>query len=107
MTRTDSGLYYKIIDQGSERKIKYKDQVHFKYKGTLKDGTVFDDQMEAGQTFHVSELIAAWKEVMMELGEGGKCSLISPPQLGYGNYDLEKIPPNSILIYELEIIEVR
>jgi FKBP-type peptidyl-prolyl cis-trans isomerase FkpA len=106
LTRTDSGLYFKILEPGQPEKIKFRDQVHFKYIGKLTDGTVFDDQMKEGQTFQVQELIAAWKEVMLELGEGGKAYLITPPHLGYGNYDLDKIPQNSILIFELEIIEI-
>lgn len=106
MQRSDSGLYYKIIEPGNDRKILYEDKVHFKYKGSLTDGTIFDDQTKEGQTFMLRELIAAWKEIMMELGEEGKAYIITPPQLGYGDHELEKIPQNSILIYEIEIVEV-
>lgn len=106
LERSESGLYYRIDDEGSERKILFKDQVHFKYKGTLTNGKVFDDQTKEGQTFYVQELIGAWKEIMLEIGEGGKAFIIAPPQLGYGNHQLDKIPQNSILVYELEIVEV-
>ncbi len=106
MQRSDSGLYYKIIEPGSDRKILYEDEVHFKYKGKLTNGTVFDDQTKEGQTFKLRDLIAAWKEIMLELGEGGKAYIITPPQLGYGDHELNKIPQNSILIYDIEIVEV-
>lgn len=106
MVRSESGLYFKIIEPGEDRKIRYDDEVKFRYKGTLIDGAVFDDQTEDGQQFKVRELIPAWKEIMLELGKGAKVQLIAPPQLGYGDHDLEKIPKHSILIYELEIIEV-
>jgi len=104
--RSSSGLYYKIIEQGEGRKIKYSDKVAFTYKGELLDGTVFDNQTKPVE-FDVSVLIAAWKEIMLELNEGGKAFLIAPPQLGYGTHQLDDIPPNSILIFTMEVKEVK
>lgn len=104
--RSSSGLYYKIIEQGEGRKIKYSDKVAFTYKGELLDGTVFDSQTKPVE-FDVSVLIAAWKEIMLELNEGGKAFLIAPPQLGYGTHELDDIPPNSILIFTMEVKEVK
>jgi len=104
--RSNSGLYYKIIDEGDGRKVNYTDIVHFKYEGRLLDGTIFDDHKDEAVEFRISELIAAWKEIMLELNEGGKAYIISPPQLAYGDYDLDDIPSNSILIFTIEIIEV-
>lgn len=106
LSRSGSGLYYKIEQQGADRTIQYKDRVHFKYVGKLTNGKEFDNQLAEGQTFYVQELIPAWKEIMFELGEGGKAYIISPPHLGYGDHELEKIPQHSILIYEIEIVEV-
>lgn len=106
LTRSGSGLYYKIEQKGEGRTINYKDRVHFKYLGKLTNGKEFDNQQAEGQTFYVQELIPAWKEIMLELGEGGKAFIISPPHLGYGDHELEKIPQHSILIYEIEIVEV-
>lgn len=106
LEESGSGLYYRIDSLGSERKVQFTDKVSFTYKGTLLDGTVFDEQKEP-VTFEVKQLIGCWKEIMLELGEGGKAYLISPPQLGYGAHDLEKIPKNSILIFELEVTAVQ
>lgn len=105
--RSSSGLYYKIIEQGEGRNIQFTDVVSFKYKGSLLDGTVFDDHSEEAVEFKVKELIGAWKEIMLELKEGGKAFLVAPPQLGYGTNKLEKIPESSIIVFNLEVIEVK
>lgn len=104
--RSSSGLYYKIIKEGEGRTIQFKDFVSFKYEGKLLDGTTFDKSSKPVE-FKVEQLIGAWKEIMLELKEGGEAYLISPPQLGYGTRDLDDIPPNSILIFEIEVLEVK
>lgn len=104
--RSSSGLYYKIIEQGEGRKIKYSDKVSFTYKGELLDGTVFDRRTKPVE-FDVSVLIAAWKEIMLELNEGGKAFLVAPPHLGYGTHELDDIPANSILVFTMEVEEVK
>ncbi len=104
-TRTSSGLYYKILDPGEGQLIKLKDRVQFTYKGMLLNGKVFDEQKEPVE-FNVQTLIGAWKEVMLYLRPGGKAFLVCPPQLGYGEHDLDDIPPNSILVFELEVKSV-
>ena len=104
--RSSSGLYYTIIEQGEGRKIKYNDIVSFTYKGELLDGTVFDKQTKPIE-YKVDVLIAAWKEIMLELNEGGKAFLVAPPHLGYGTHELDDIPPNSILVFTMEVKEVK
>ena len=104
--RSSSGLYYKIIAPGKGEAIQLKDEVTFTYKGSLLSGKVFD-AIEEPVTFPVQSLIGAWKEVMLYLRPGGKAFLVSPPQLGYGEHDLDKIPPNSILVFEIEVVSVK
>ncbi|MCR9173101.1 MAG: FKBP-type peptidyl-prolyl cis-trans isomerase [bacterium] len=104
-TRSSSGLYYKILNPGEGDLIKLKDRVSFTYKGTFLSGKVFDEQIEPVE-FDVQTLIGAWKEVMLHLRPGGKAFLVTPPQLGYGEHDLDDIPPNSILVFELEVKSV-
>ncbi len=104
--KSDSGLYFKVIKKGDGRKIKYTDEVSFKYRGELLNGRVFDDKKEP-VTFYVTQLIACWKEVLLEINEGGKVFLVSPPQLGYGDHKLNDIPQNSILVFEMEVVEVK
>ncbi|XOV67410.1 MAG: FKBP-type peptidyl-prolyl cis-trans isomerase [Fluviicola sp.] len=103
--RSSSGLYYKIVDPGEGELIKLKDRVRFTYKGTFLNGKVFDERKDPVE-FDVQTLIGAWKEVMLYLRPGGKAFIVSPPQLGYGEHDLDGIPPNSILVFELEVKSV-
>lgn len=104
--RSESGVYYKIIEKGDGKKVQFKDIISFKYRGELLNGLVFDESKEPVD-FKLSQLIACWKEVLLELNEGGKAFLVSPPQAGYGNHELEDIPKNSILSFELEVVEVK
>lgn len=106
MQKSSSGLYYHIIDQGQGREIGYRDMVSFKYKGSLLNGDVFDQATEPVE-FETSSLIQCWKEVILMLKPGGKAHLISPPTLGYGDRDLDKIPANSILEFDIEVVEVK
>lgn len=99
---SESGLYYKIEKQGEGLRVQAKDRISFTYKGSFLDGEIFDEQKEP-VTFAVGELIGAWKEIVLKLNEGGEAFLIAPPQLGYGSRDLDDIPPNSILVYTLNV----
>ncbi|MCH2224801.1 MAG: FKBP-type peptidyl-prolyl cis-trans isomerase [Crocinitomicaceae bacterium] len=104
--KSESGLYSKILEEGSGELIQYKDIVQFTYKGKLLNGDVFDEQTEAVE-YPVGQLIGAWKEIMLQLKKGSKAYLISPPQLGYGTNKLDDIPQNSILIFELAVVDVK
>ena len=103
---TDSGLYYYFENKGQGQKIKYTDSVTVQFKGTLLDSTIFEIE-KAPVTFAVNEVIIAWKEVLLMSERNAKIKIIVPPQLGYGNHKLDKIPQNSILLYEIEIIDIK
>lgn len=106
--KSESGLYYAIEVPGTGDLIKYTDEVTFTYTGRLLSGQVFDQQFSRKPvTFRVSELIQGWQEAMLYLKKGGKAHLVVPPQLGYGNYELDHIPPNSVLLFDIEITDVR
>jgi len=103
---TDSGLYYYFVNKGQGQKIKYTDSVTVQFKGTLLDSTIFEIE-KVPVTFAVNEVIIAWKEVLLMSERNAKIKIIVPPQLGYGNHKLDKIPQNSILLYEIEIIDIK
>ena len=105
--RNSSGLYYKILEPGTGDFIKFTDVVSFKYKGYFMNGTVFDEQAKKPVEYEVGQLIGAWKEIMLLLKPGGKAFLVAPPSLGYGDRDLEDIPPHSILVFEMEVVSVK
>lgn len=101
-----SGLYYHILEEGEGREVLYTDIVSFTYTGKLMNGKVFDKQTNP-LTFDIRKLIAAWREIMLEMKKGGKAILFAPPQLAYGDHQLDDIPKNSILFYEIELIDVK
>ena len=101
---TASGLQYTIIAEGADYKIQPKDTVWVNYKGTLVDGTVFD-QNDSTQ-FVANQVIRGWTEGLGLLGEGGKATLYIPAKLGYGSRATGKIGPNSALIFDVEVLKV-
>lgn len=105
-TKSESGLYYKIIEEGEGDLIQFKDNVSFTYRGEFLDGKVFDEQ-DTAVTANVTEQIAAWKEIMLQVKKGAKVFMVVPPHLGYGPYEIPAIPSNSILVFNLEIVDVK
>ena len=81
------------------------------YTGMLQDGTVFDSSQRIGQeplrfTLGVGQVIDGWDQGVIGMKVGGQRKLIIPPELGYGSQDKGVIPPNSALIFEVELLEV-
>jgi len=101
---TASGLQYTIIAEGAEYKIQPQDTVWVNYKGTLLDGTVFD-QNDSTQ-FVANRVIKGWTEGLGLLGEGGKATLYIPAELAYGSRGNRGIEPNSTLIFDVEVLKV-
>ena len=104
--KSPSGLYYKIEKEGTGPQIQYTDQITFTYRGELLNGKVFDEQKDP-VNFDVKVLIGAWKEAALMSKKGAKLFLIAPPQLGYGTHQLNAIPESSILIFEMNIVDVK
>lgn len=80
------------------------------YKGTLTDGTQFDSSYDRGQPFTFTlgsgQVIQGWDKGFAGLKVGGKRKLTIPPDMGYGSRDMGTIPPNSVLIFEVELLKV-
>ena len=103
--KTDDGLYYIIDVPGNEIKPKLNSDVKVIYKGYLTNGTVFDEKTTAIE-FNLSQVIAGWTRGIPLFGEGGKGKLIIPPSLGYGDTENGTIPANSILVFDIELVDV-
>jgi len=103
-----SGLQYKVLAQGSGKTPQATDSVTVNYKGTLVNGTEFDNSYKRGKptTFQVGKVIKGWTEALQLMKEGSKWELFIPPELGYGNRGAGPVPPNSILLFEVELISV-
>ena len=105
-TKTDSGLQYVILEKGEGEKPNKGDLISVKYTGSLLDGTVFDQGV---YEFAVGtgRVIRGWDEGLLLLSQGTKAKLIIPPTLGYGSRGSGPIPPNSTLIFEIELLEIQ
>ncbi len=103
-----SGLQYKIIKNGSGKTPKATDSVTVNYRGTLINGTEFDSSYKRGQpaTFTVNGVIPGWTEALQLMREGAHWQLFIPPSLAYGERGTPGIPPNSVLIFDVELISV-
>ena len=101
---TASGLQYTIIAAGADEKIQPQDTVWVNYKGTLLDGTVFDENDST--EFVANRVIRGWTEGLGLLGEGGKATLYIPAELAYGSRGNRNIEPNSTLIFDVEVLKV-
>lgn len=104
-----SGLMYKVIKPGKGKTPKLTDSVTTNYRGTLVDGKEFDSSYKRGQpaTFAVNGVIKGWTEALQLMKEGEKRELYIPSNLAYGPAGAgADIPPNSALIFELELIKV-
>jgi peptidylprolyl isomerase len=109
---TASGLKYIEIEKGSGPKPQPGEVVAVNYRGTLEDGTEFDNSYDRGQPFSFAvgqgQVIAGWDEGIALMNEGGKAKLIIPPDLGYGEQGAgSSIPPNATLIFEVELVSIR
>ena len=106
---TSSGLKYRILQKGEGNSPVEQSQVKVHYRGRLEDGTEFDSSYKRGQpaTFPVNGVIRGWTEALMLMKPGDKWELTIPPELGYGSRTVGNvIPPNSTLIFEVELLEI-
>jgi FKBP-type peptidyl-prolyl cis-trans isomerase FkpA/FKBP-type peptidyl-prolyl cis-trans isomerase FklB len=105
---TASGLQYQVIKEGSGATPKATDTVKVHYRGTLIDGTQFDSSYERNEPaeFPLNGVIKGWTEGLQLMKVGGKNKLFVPSDLAYGPQGRPSIPPNSVLIFEVELLEI-
>lgn len=106
---TESGLQYKVIKKGEGKTATENDRVKVLYTGKLLDGTVFDSTAKRDNkpaTFGVRGVVKGWQEALTMMPEGSKWELYIPSELGYGERGNQVIPGNSVLVFEVEVIEV-
>ena len=102
------GLQYKVIKEGTGPVPKESDTVTVNYRGTLIDGTQFDSSYARGrpETIDVSAAIDGWKDALQRMKVGAKWELFVPTDLAYGREEMGRIPANSTLIFELELVSI-
>ena len=109
ITTTASGLQYKVLTKGTGAKPTTESTVSVHYHGTLLDGTVFDSSVERNEpaSFGVTQVIKGWTEALQLMNVGSKYTLYIPSELAYGaNPPGGTIPPNAVLIFDVELLEI-
>ena len=108
ITVLPSGLQYEVLVSGEGAKPSREDTVRTHYHGTLVDGTVFDSSYERGQPaeFPVGGVIAGWVEALQLMNAGSKWRLHVPSELAYGGQAVGSIPPHSVLVFDVELLDV-
>jgi FKBP-type peptidyl-prolyl cis-trans isomerase FkpA len=104
--KTSTGLHYVIVDLGTGNYPSSTDDVTVRYKGYFTDGGVFDQSDNAGITFNLQQVIAGWTEGIPKLKEGGEGILLIPSALAYGPDGNSSIPPNSVLIFDVSLLDI-
>jgi FKBP-type peptidyl-prolyl cis-trans isomerase FkpA len=105
---TESGLQYQVVRAGNGPTPKPTDVVRVHYKGTLLDGTEFDSSYTRGQPaeFGLAQVIPGWSEGVALMPVGSKYTFWIPAELGYGEAGGGPIPPNAMLTFEVELMEI-
>lgn len=105
--RSESGLYLEVLEEGTGQPIPIDAKVLVTYKGSLINGQSFDQTGAEPVLLHTRTLIDGWREALLSLNVGGSARMVIPPNLGYKNQELPKIPKNSILVFEIKIHNIQ
>jgi FKBP-type peptidyl-prolyl cis-trans isomerase FkpA/FKBP-type peptidyl-prolyl cis-trans isomerase FklB len=110
VVKTDSGLLYREIEPGDGSSPGPEDTVKVHYKGTLRDGTVFDTSLDGEASpvsFGLKGVIGCFSEGLQMMKTGGKSRLICPPEIAYGNKGAPpRVRPGATLVFEVQLLEI-
>ncbi|GAA0650649.1 FKBP-type peptidyl-prolyl cis-trans isomerase [Brevundimonas lenta] len=105
-----SGVQYKILQSGPAggESPDRNDLVRVEYEGSLTDGTVFDSSFERGQpaVFTLGTVVDGWTEALQHMKVGDEWVVYLPPEKGYGEQGQGPIPPNSVLVFRLKLLDI-
>jgi FKBP-type peptidyl-prolyl cis-trans isomerase len=106
-----TGLQYKILQQGNGESPKARQHVICNYRGTLLDGTEFDNSNKHNgpSTFPMKGVLEGWREALLIMPVGSKWELFIPPSLAFGKWGAPSmnVPPNATVKFELELVAVK
>ena len=108
-TKTDSGLVYKVVKEGTGASPTASDQVKVHYEGRFVDGKVFDSSIKRNEpiTFPLTGVIPCWTEAVQKMKVGGKAQLVCPPELAYGDEGRPpQMRPGATLVFDVELLDI-
>ena len=105
-TKHCSGMYYRIETEGTGTAPTVCNEIALTYEGKLTNGNTFD-KATTPVSFYLYQLIKGWQNAIPLIKPGGRIYLYIPPSLGYGSRQVGDIPPNSILIFQVDLLGVR
>ncbi|MEQ9230251.1 MAG: FKBP-type peptidyl-prolyl cis-trans isomerase [Cyclobacteriaceae bacterium] len=104
-TKLESGVFYNITLEGAGESPTVNGEITVRYQGRLLSGKIFDEvESTNGLTINLSQLIDAWQFTVPLMKVGGTMTIYSPSGYGYGNVRISTVPPNSVLIFDIELI---
>ncbi|MDR1728541.1 MAG: FKBP-type peptidyl-prolyl cis-trans isomerase [Acidobacteriota bacterium] len=109
ITTLPNGLQYEILKAGAGAKPTVDSTVTVHYVGSMIDGTVFDSTLRKGDpvALPVKQIIPGWREALLRMPAGSKWRIFIPPALAYKERRTGPIPPNSVLIFEIELLGIK
>ena len=112
VTQHPSGIYYQIVEPGTGAAVNANSLISITYKGTFLNGDVFDEQTspnntQANPAWSLGSLIEGWRIGIPLIKSGGRIKLIVPSSLGYGCEDYYTIPGNSVLFFDVTLVQVQ
>jgi FKBP-type peptidyl-prolyl cis-trans isomerase FkpA len=107
VTQHSSGMYYQILNAGTGATVSSSSQVSVRYTGKLLNGTIFDQSTTPTALYPIGGYIPGWQLGLPLIREGGSIRLIIPSSLAYGCDANGPIPANSILFFEIELVDVQ
>ncbi len=104
----DNGAMIKLSRAGKGKTPKADGSVKVHYTGTLIDGTKFDSSRDHGEAFEtkLTDVIPCWTKALQQMKPGSRAKVVCPPDTAYGNRPVGQIPPNSALVFDIEMIEL-
>ena len=106
--KLDNGALIKLLRNGKGKAPKADSRVKVHYTGTLIDGTKFDSSYDRGEaaSFQLSQVIPCWTKGLQQMKPGAKAKLVCPADTAYGSRPVGGIPPNSVLLFEVELLGI-